>query len=436
MEDRLNRLTRVFRSGLCVALSTTPVVVSGCGGQDTPGIETDPDFVSRECGESGTGGLSDLRLAAGVDYLEIRGSSLEATTPDIAVGEACSTATDAADCAQRLEVARSESPISCVGQAPACVYAAATQGDDAFAITSVAELGELLVPIDTADEAMLLIVAEGYGIPCERGGTLKRSDHYQVQAFAHVGCDGRTRYLFRVDSNAQVTLLDQWVEQEPDPNCAVGRRPSGLHRERPRGRSRLARYLAQTAHLEAASIYAFQKLQRELGQYDAPLNLQLKARAAMMDEVRHAAAMAFHARRFGGHPKAARVALRPTANLEELALENAVEGCVRETFGAMVAHLQAHRAGDAKLRRSLRTIALEETKHAALSWELADWLKPRLSSASRRRIRDQERAAWLELRNEVREDLGPVLEAVAGVPRPRPASRMLRHLERELGVSS
>ena len=53
--------------------------------------------------------------------------------------------------------------------------------------------------------------------------------------------------------------------------------------------------------------------------------------------------------------------------------ENAREGCVRETFGALIAMHQAERAGDPIIRRAMRRIAEEETRHAELAWEVASW---------------------------------------------------------------
>jgi hypothetical protein len=74
------------------------------------------------------------------------------------------------------------------------------------------------------------------------------------------------------------------------------------------------------------------------------------------------------ARRAGGHVPGVQVQALHVRSLEEMALENVVEGCVRETFGAVVAMIQAERAGDARVRRAMRRIARDETRHAELSW--------------------------------------------------------------------
>lgn len=92
------------------------------------------------------------------------------------------------------------------------------------------------------------------------------------------------------------------------------------------------------------------------------------------------------AKRFGG--KGAIVSKeRPSIrSLEEMALENAVEGCIRETFGAYVAHIQAEQAKDKEVRGILRRVAADETMHAGLAWEIHAWAMARLGVEARERI--------------------------------------------------
>jgi hypothetical protein len=108
------------------------------------------------------------------------------------------------------------------------------------------------------------------------------------------------------------------------------------------------------------------------------------ARQSARDEIRHAAQMTSLARRYGASPVAPRVAApqrrRPAL---EIAQENAVEGCVRETFGALLAWQQATSAQDPVFARVLRGIAADETRHAALAWEVAAFIEPKLSARER-----------------------------------------------------
>lgn len=66
-------------------------------------------------------------------------------------------------------------------------------------------------------------------------------------------------------------------------------------------------------------------------------------------------------------------------SLFHIARENAVEGCVRETYGAVVGMWKAGHVAGPGIARLLQRIARDEINHATLSWDIADWLAPRLS---------------------------------------------------------
>ena len=162
-------------------------------------------------------------------------------------------------------------------------------------------------------------------------------------------------------------------EDGPMPIC--GRRPAGLGRPRGRrnGGDPLGTLLAQMASLEAASIPAFETLARELEAHGAPRSLCRAARRAAADEVRHARMMTALARRHGARPAQLRTRPGCIRSLARISVENCVEGCVRETFGAMVAMWQAREAKDPELRRVFRVIARDEARHAALAFRVAGW---------------------------------------------------------------
>jgi hypothetical protein len=67
-------------------------------------------------------------------------------------------------------------------------------------------------------------------------------------------------------------------------------------------------------------------------------------------------------------------------------MQNADEGCVRETFSAAVAAVQARTASDPALRRTLDRIARDELRHAAFSWRLHEWLLTQLPATQGRRL--------------------------------------------------
>jgi hypothetical protein len=166
----------------------------------------------------------------------------------------------------------------------------------------------------------------------------------------------------------------------------TGRRPSGLRPSELSGGAELGSYFAEMARLEAASVFAFRELRVELRAHGAPRALVRAAQRAARDEVRHARATRALARRYGGDVRSPHVEGRPVRSLEAIALDNAVEGCVRETFGALVAHHQARAAQDPVVAATMARIARDETRHAALAHDIDAWVKRRLGPLARRRV--------------------------------------------------
>jgi hypothetical protein len=216
--------------------------------------------------------------------------------------------------------------------------------------------------------------------------------------------------------------------------CAGGRRPVALlamnrfERAHPVGR-----YFSEAARLEAASIPAFQVLTRELRARRAPVALVSAAMCAVQDEVRHRRATAALARRYGAEP--IRPSFGPTPvdrTLEAIATENAVEGCVRETYGALVALWQARHARDPVVAAAMAPIAADETRHAELAWEVAAWAEPSLSEVARGCINAARAQALADLTSEASRPVPPSLVAFAGLPPPETAVALLNALALEL----
>ncbi|MBX3156499.1 MAG: hypothetical protein KF773_10905 [Deltaproteobacteria bacterium] len=172
------------------------------------------------------------------------------------------------------------------------------------------------------------------------------------------------------------------------PNCPVdGRRPAGLAALRGTSAdSEAGAWLAHAAWLEAASVHAFVHLANELAGHGAPDTLVRAALAAAADEVRHTELMTRLALRHGGRPVPPEVALPPVRGLADIAIENAAEGCVRETWGAIVALWQSHTALDPVARATFAAIARDELRHAQLAWAVDAWCAPRLDDADRARV--------------------------------------------------
>jgi hypothetical protein len=185
--------------------------------------------------------------------------------------------------------------------------------------------------------------------------------------------------------------------------CApgAGRRPDGLTPAACVARDEIGAWLADVARLEAASVVAFRRLGEELRAHGAPRALVAAAERSARDEVRHARVTSRMARARGARP--ARVTVkraREARSLEDLAIENAVEGCVRETYAALVAKRQAARASDPGIARAMVAIAEDETRHAALAWAIARWVAPRLGEEGRARVEVAMKRAIAELRED------------------------------------
>ncbi|WP_163998109.1 hypothetical protein [Pyxidicoccus caerfyrddinensis] len=186
---------------------------------------------------------------------------------------------------------------------------------------------------------------------------------------------------------------------------------------------------AHVAWLEAASVPAFLRLADELAAHGAPKALVKAARRAAGDEVRHTRAMQALARRHGAlMPEVDLPPFQPRS-LEAMCTENAVEGCVRETFGALVTGWQARTAGDAEVRRALEPISRDELRHAELAWAVDAWAAERLTSPERERIRQARREALSALEHEVGSQPPPEhFVREAGVPSREQALGLLQGL--------
>ncbi|HWL84343.1 MAG TPA: hypothetical protein VNO21_00995 [Polyangiaceae bacterium] len=209
------------------------------------------------------------------------------------------------------------------------------------------------------------------------------------------------------------------------------RRPSGYSGNLVKARE-VGEYFALRAELHEASIQAFRILASELEAHSAPAALVRATKRAGRDEERHAQMSASLARRHGG--ETARVSVdRPSVRaIEDVAIENAVEGCIRETFLALVSTRQAETAKDGTIRAAMKTIARDESEHAALAWTLASWLEPRVQGDGRTRYGKAARVAIQDLRTEAYAPYPETLRRVVGLPSVRDALALIDSLDRTM----
>jgi len=293
-------------------------------------------------------------------------------------------------------------------------YLIATQGDDVRMYATRTELLKLLGPIDSPEDVALLLFYDNFDVECADAARMLNAGGPEASTI-HPVDDGfeanvvllvstcifqYARVTLHIARDGQVTELAR--ELLPEQGGCAGRRPEGLLSRHTRSSdSALGEHFARMAHLEAASVTAFEVLRAELAQNDAPTALIEAAARAACDEVRHTALTTALARRFGAEPMTPAIEARPLRSLEAIALDNAVEGCVRECFGAALGCFQAQTATDAEIARVMTEIADDETQHAALAFEIAAWLDTRLQPDAKARVEVARRRAASELRSEL-----------------------------------
>jgi hypothetical protein len=170
-------------------------------------------------------------------------------------------------------------------------------------------------------------------------------------------------------------------------------------------------------------------MRRELVAHGAPKRLVHGAERAARDEIRHTRMTRSLARRYGAIAMDPEVENRGVRSLEGIAAENAVEGCVREAFGALVACWQAQVAADPVIRAAMKRIARDETRHAALAFEVDAWVRGRLDTSARACVEEARRQAFDDLF--VQSGEAPIaLRAPLGLPTQHQSRILLSHLAR------
>ena len=195
-----------------------------------------------------------------------------------------------------------------------------------------------------------------------------------------------------------------------------GRRPADVQFAGYSAEQEVGAFFAEVYQLEAAAIAAFSILADELRAHGAPAALIAAAKRAEADEVRHTQMAASLARRFSAQisePSVGRHSPRP---LLAIALENAIEGCVREAYGAFVASWQGEYAHDARVRAIMSRVARDEIQHAELAFAIDAWILPLLSEAERAQVETARAQAFRELMAQCQQPPSTSLQAVAGLP--------------------
>jgi len=181
------------------------------------------------------------------------------------------------------------------------------------------------------------------------------------------------------------------------------------------GSNNLTRYVAKAYHAEASSVAAFLQLRSELQRYNVPLELLKRCLHAAKDEIKHARMIAALARKNSAILPELSFGILPNRTLFEITLDNAIEGCIYETYSALKAQYQVHHA-DARLIPILQTIARDETKHAQLAWDIHKHLIPRMSPKQQQKIKAAQRIALQNVLVQAMNEASGPLSRTLGYP--------------------
>jgi len=320
------------------------------------------------------------------------------------------------------------------GQEYGYYYLVTTKGDEVNVLSSIDALVAFFAPVDTAGEAALLVTNQFGRIHCDQPNVSQTSAGWEVGVETGTDC-GSGKGIFgnrvQVSTDGEVKVLESQLIRAANPACVNGRRPEGYTLDATELNG-LGATFSSIAQLEAASVFAFERLASELQSHSAPDSLVDEAKRSAWDEVKHARVMKAIAARFGGKVEMPSVGSLPTRSLFEIALENAVEGCVRETFGALQAMHQANHASDPHIAEAMRVIAEDETRHAALAWDIAAWVEPQLSQEQLNELRIARDAAVSVLESELQHPPSDEAVSLAGFPKREQALSMLGAVRQEL----
>ncbi len=426
------RLKRLFQ-GILVAS-----FVPGC----SDGIDRE-QFTANAC--AGTTELDGVTPASPVDFLEYRQSFSFADPPMFDVlatqGVACAKASGSActDALAALPVSAGWTMNAGGDLAPSTRSVVFTRGNDVGQLTTLADLKTFLAPVENARDAMFLVTNSlaDHRVICDELNVVEVSDGFNVLTSSGFACgegSHRDENIVHVSSTGEVTVTQSVIVEEGSAGCAIGRRPEGLIPSQSSRQTRsVGTYFADAARLEAASVFAFERLENELRGYRAPRTLVRDARRARNDEVRHARMTRRLAKKNGSNPVAVRVRRPSDRSWIEFVKENAIEGCIRETFGALVATYQAEHATDEHIKGAMRVIADDETRHASLAWRVAKWAEDKLSAEERAEVRALQLAEMRRMACSLSAEGAPI--AAAGLPGRDESLRLLTGFSAAVGLA-
>lgn len=378
-----------------------------------------------------------LTLAPGVDGIAFatRGKAAASNSGATAqrlpsLGAPCAGAKDRAACETQVNkfldspdsAAWIVGESSCPGcqQPPGTADLGVITAGDEVRLANLVDVIRAAAPIDGRDEAAAVMALRSQRIDCNDNNVRRDADGWTFKTTTS-SCSGEVNeYFTKVTFSGETVSAGENLVKSAKNNCIEGRRPANLTSTGTLWLSSLPACFSEIAHMEAAAVLAFDVLAQQLQDLGAPADLQARVARAKQDEVAHAAVTSRLAHRFGATPPEPGLDVAAEANRDSLvlqvALENAVEGCVREAYGALVAAFQASHAQDPEVRAAFAQIAVDEAEHAELSFAIDAWLATQLTPEQLRRVEQAKTQAWIELAASCNVEPAAEVVSVAGMP--------------------
>ncbi len=391
--------------------------------------------------DGGVNVLAGLHPAKPVDYVAVfqtfgKGAD---TREGQHVGTPCTGAADERVCNDALKAQKPTQGFRIECRPGYCAHGVAyTRGNEVGLASSIDELKAFLGPIDTEGEAILMAWAEGHNVgTCdELKAKLKQTAGGYELTTEKMTADCPieiSEFKLKVTEDGAVNVVSKKVKSKS--GACVGRQSAGVALGPVTARDPRGKYFAECAQLERAAVIAFERMAQELAALGAPEELLRAASRSKQDEERHVVAMEQLSAKFQGKSSPFEAPSFAPRGAFEVARENAVEGCVRESYGALVGLWQCERAVDPEVRAALREVAQDELRHAALSWRVAAWLEPRLSPEQREAIASAKREAFSDLMRDCAAEPDAGLVETAGLPDAAHALGLAGALGAHLGLA-